>query len=411
MSALTTKPVDEGRAAVPLAAPPEVRRVRLSWTDPGFRAIAWQVIVVGGVTLGIVGLALQTAANLQARGIVSGFDFLIREAGFDIPVGWIAFEASDSYARALLLGLTNTLRVAALGVALATVLGLLVGIARFSRIWIIATLARLYVEIMRNTPLLLQLLFWYAIFQGLPRPRDALHPLPGFYLTLRGLYVPSIAWHDGFAWMLLAVVATFLVTIILASVSRQRRDKTGQPLPTIRMVTVFGAIAIAFAIAFGRPEFVLSIPELTGFDFSGGTMLSPEFAALLLGLTTYTAAFIGEIVRGGILAIDKGQTEAAAALGISRGAILRLVVLPQALRVIIPPTTSQYLNLTKNSSLAVAIGYPDLISVANTSMNQTGQAIEVIAIAMAFYLTVSLAISLAMNAYNRAVALPGGGSR
>jgi general L-amino acid transport system permease protein len=326
----------------------------LCWSDPRTRAIVWQILAAGVAVAIASAIAIQTTHNLRARGIASGFGFLSREAGFEIARGPIEFSSRDTYARALLVGLLNTLRVSLLGIALATALGVACGVARLSNVWVVSTIARGFLEVMRNTPLLLQLLVWYSVSQALPGPRDALNPLPGVFLCFRGLFLPSVNWHEGYPWI------------------------------------------------------AVEPPVLVGFGFQGGASISPEFAALLVGLTTYTAALIGEIVRGGILAVDKGQSEAAAALGLSRAKILRFVTLPQALRVIIPPTTSQYLNLLKNSSLAVAIGYPDLISITNTTLNQTGQAIEAIALAMAVYLVVSLTLSLAMNAYNAAILRRGG---
>jgi len=341
-------------------APDHVVRPRRSWRDPRTRALASQAAVVAAVCAIVVMVAMQTAANLRARDIASGFDYLGRAAGFEIAQGGLSYSSRDTYARALEAGLVNTLRVAAIGIAVASALGLLVGIARLSPIWIVSATSNVYVEVLRNTPLLLQLLFWYSLSQALPRPHDALNPLPGVFLSGRGLFLPRLVWHGG--WL------------------------------------QFGRVA-------------LERPELAGFGFRGGTSISPEFAALLVGLSTYTSAFIGEIVRGGILAVDRGQTEAAAALGLSRLRILRLVVLPQALPVIVPPTTSQFLNLAKNSSLAVAIGYPDVISITNTTLNQTGQAIEAIAIAMVLYLAISLAISFPMNLWGGAVARAGGRER
>ena len=299
-------------------------------------------------------IGFQAAANLRARGIASGFDFLDRSAGFEIARGPIEFSSRDTYARALFVGFINTLRVSLLGIVAATALGVVLGVARLSNVWVVSAIAKGYLEVMRNTPLLLQLLFWYSLWQALPAPPDALNPLPGVFLCFRGLFVPSPIWQTDYPWI---------------SIER---------------------------------------PALVGFGFQGGASVSPEFAALLAGLTMYTAALIGEIVRGGILAIDKGQSEAAAALGLSRIRILRHVVLPQALRIIIPPTVSQFLNLVKNSTLAVAIGYPDLISITNTTLNQTGQAIEAIALAMGVYLAVSVGLSLAMNAYNAAILRRGG---
>ncbi len=309
--------------------------------------MVWQTVAIAAAGAVLATAVIQTAANLEHRGIASGFGYLGRAAGFEIANGPLAFSSRDTYARALAVGLVNTLRVSLLGIVLSTALGLVIGIARLSRIWLASTLASVYVEAFRNTPLLLQLFFWYALFQLLPGPHEALRLLPGVFLCYRGLFLPVPAWHAG--------------------------------------------------------QLYLDRPELTGFGFVGGLSISPEFAALLIGLSTFTAASIGEIVRGGIQAVDKGQTEAALALGLPRGRTLRLVILPQALRLVIPPTTSQFLNLVKNSSLGVAIGYPDLISVTGTTLNQTGQAIEALTLAMIVYLTVSLVISLAMNLYNRAI--------
>jgi general L-amino acid transport system permease protein len=320
------------------------RALRRFWGDTRTRAVAWQVAAVAAVCAIAALVVIQAAANLHQRGIVSGFGYLTRPAEFDIAAGPLPFSPRDSYGRALMVGLVNTLRVAGLGIIIAAGLGIAIGVARLSTIWIVSATARAYVEILRNTPLLLQLLFWYSMSQSLPDPRGALSPLPGVFLCFRGLFLPGLAWHGGWPG--------------------------------------------------------LEYPALAGFGFQGGTSISPEFAALLIGLSTYTAAFIGEIVRGGVLSVGREQMEAAAALGLSRAQALRLVVLPQALPVILPPTTSQFLNLTKNSSLAVAIGYPDLIAITTTTLNQTGQAIEAIAAAMVAYVAISLLISLAMNLYD-----------
>jgi len=325
------------------------RRVWLASRNPRTRAVIWQAIAVMAVAAILAAIAMQTAENLRRRGIASGFDYLHRAAGFEIARGPLSYSSGDTYGRALAVGLLNTLLVSSLGIIASTGLGVVIGITRLSRIGIASTLASTYVEVLRNTPLLLQLFFWYALSQSLPPPQQALNPVPGVFLCFRGLYLPALAWHDGAAF--------------------------------------------------------LDWPELVGFDFRGGTSISPEFAALLIGLTSCTAAYLGEIVRGGILAVDQGQKDAAAALGLSRGRALRLIVLPQALPVIVPPATSQFLNLVKNSSLAVAIGYPDLISVTNTTLNQTGQAIEALTLAMIVYLAISLTISLCMNIYNRTVQL------
>jgi general L-amino acid transport system permease protein len=309
------------------------------------------------------------------------------------------------------LGLLNTLRVALLGILISTALGLLIGVARLSNIWVVSTISRAYVEVLRNTPLLLQLLFWYSLSQALPAPRNALNPIPGVFLCLRGLFLPSLAWRDGYLALGGALLALVTLVPLILDRSRRRREQTGRGLPTARLVTGAAVVLLSAVIVIGRPVVTVERPALIGFDFRGGISISPEFAALLIGLSTYTAAFIGEIVRGGILAVDRGQAEAAAALGLSRGKVLRFVVLPQALRVIVPPTTSQFLNLIKNSSLAVAIGYPDLISITNTTLNQTGQAIEAITLVSILYLAISLAVSLAMNRYNGAVTSRARGGR
>jgi general L-amino acid transport system permease protein len=372
---------------------------RLSWSDPRTRAVVWQLLVVAMVCATIAIIANQTAANLKARGIASGFGYLSRATGFEISPGPLSYSSRDTYARALGVGLLNTLRVAFLGIVIATALGLLVGVARLSNIWLVSTGARAYVELLRNTPLLLQLLFWYALTQALPLPRNALNLLPSVYLCLRGLFLPALVWHDGYRWLGSAGLA-LVILVFLLGLSRYRRKRTGVGLSTRRILAGTAVVWLTAAIFAGLPVITLERPALVGFNFRGGMSISPEFAALLIGLSTYTAAFIGEIIRGGVLAVGQGQTEAAAALGLSRGRTLRLVILPQALRVIIPPTTSQFLNLAKNSSLAVAIGYPDLISVTNATLNQTGEAIEAITLAMILYLAISLAISVATNVYN-----------
>jgi general L-amino acid transport system permease protein len=379
----------------------------LSWSDPRTRGIAWQIVVVALGCVAIALVAMQTASNLRLRGIASGFDYLSRAAGFEISRGPLPYSSRDTYARALELGLLNTLRVSTLGILIAGALGLVIGVARLSNIWIVAATSRAYVEVMRNTPLLLQLLFWYALSQALPTTHAALNPLPGVFLSNRGLFLPGLALREGFLGLGGALVALVLLVPFVIARSRLRRDRTGRGLPTTRLLGAAAVALLSAAIAVNRPVVAVERPALIGFNFRGGLSITPEFAALLIGLSTYTAAFIGEIVRGGVLAVDRGQSEAARALGLSRGRVLRLVVLPQALRVITPPTTSQFLNLLKNSSLAVAIGYPELISITNTTVNQTGQAIEAITLVAMIYLAVSLAISVAMNIYNGAVVLRG----
>jgi general L-amino acid transport system permease protein len=370
-----------------------------------FRGIVYQVLVVSAVLALGWYLVNNTLTNLAARGIATGFDFLGREAGFDIGESPIAYSAADNYLTALAVGLLNTLEIAVIGIVLATILGTVVGIARLSGNWLVARLATFYVEAVRNVPLLLQLFVWYGLVTSLPSPRQALNPLPGIFLSNRGLKIPVPEAHPIYAALLAALVAGLVVAWAVRRWAVARQERTGRFFPWgITGTAVVLGLPLAVFLAAGAP-FTLDVPELKGFNFSGGGTLSPEFAALLAGLTVYTAAFIAEIVRSGILAVPHGQTEAAMSLGLSRGKTLRLVILPQALRVIVPPLTSQYLNLTKNSSLAVAIGYPDLVSVANTTINQTGHAVEGVGIIMAVFLTISLALSFLMNWYNAKVAL------
>ncbi len=365
------------------------------------RGIVYQALLLA-IVVGVGWyLVSNTLHNLAARQIQVGFGFVGREAGFEIAEKLIEYDASNSYGRAFAVGLLNTLWVSILAIIGATVLGTLVGIARLSPNWLVARLASVYVEAMRNVPLLLQLFVWYGVFtELLPPVREALSLGDWVFLSQRGLRypwpAPAAGWSAA-AWMLLPAL---LLAFAYRWLARRRQQLTGTQWPVAwpMALIIMGLPLAAWAVA-GAPT-QLDIPKLGGFDFQGGHALSPEFLALVIGLATYTAAFIAEVVRGGILAVPHGQTEAALALGLRPGQRLRLVTMPQALRVIIPPLTSQYLNLTKNSSLAVAIGYPDLVGVANTVMNQTGQAIEAIAILMAVYLTISLAISLFMNWYN-----------
>ncbi|MGE5514364.1 MAG: amino acid ABC transporter permease [Bacteroidota bacterium] len=370
-----------------------------------FRGLVYQGVVVALVVALGWYLVHNTLTNLAARGIATGLDFLGREAGFDIGESPIPYSPADSYAHALVVGLLNTLEIAVLGIAVATVLGLAIGIARLSGNWLVARLATLYVEGVRNVPLLLQLFVWYGIVTALPGPRQALHPLPGIFLSNRGLKVPLPESHPVYPWLAAALAVGLGLAWLLRRWAQARHARTGRPFPWASVGTgiALGLPALLF-LAAGAP-LAWDVPTLRGFNFSGGGTLSPEFAALLAGLSIYTAAFIAEIVRSGILAVPPGQTEAALSLGLSRGKTLRLIVLPQALRVIVPPLCSQYLNLTKNSSLAVAIGYPDLVSVANTTINQTGHAVEGVGVVMVVFLVISLALSLLMNWYNAKVAL------
>ncbi len=377
------------------------------WNDPRIRSIGFQCIALLGVVAFGLYLLHNTQTNLQQRGIASGFGFLSSPAGFGIIQHLLPYSESDSYGRVFWVGLFNTLLVSALGIFLATLLGFIIGIARLSKNWLVAKLAMAYIEVFRNIPLLLQIFFWYfAVLRAMPAPRQSVNLGDVLFLNLRGLYVPAPVFETGFWVVLVALLAAVAATVILHRWARRRQELTGKRFPVV--ATSLGLVLGLPGLAFAAAGFPLSweYPELQGFNFQGGLVVIPELAALLAALSIYTAAFIAEIVRAGIQAVSHGQTEAAYSLGLRPSYTLRLVVIPQALRVIIPPLTSQYLNLTKNSSLAAAIGYPDLVSIfAGTVLNQTGQAIEVIAITMAVYLTISLLISLLMNWYNRRVAL------
>jgi general L-amino acid transport system permease protein len=376
------------------------------WRDPKIRAIAYQVAFVGAVVAFIAFIVHNTLVNIGRQNIATGFGFLHREAAFGIGESLIAYSPADTYGRAFLVGLTNTLHVAALGVVFATILGTLMGLARLSSNWLARKLAQIYVETFRNIPLALQLFFWWGLLNKMaPGPRQAWQILPDVFVSNRGITYPVPVASPAYKWVFLAFLVGVVLTVAIKRWATRRQAATGQQFPMgwVGLGLVVGLPVMVF-VAAGAP-FTLDVPALKGFNFSGGDAMSPEFAALLIGLVIYTGTFISEIVRGGILAVNWGQSEAAMALGLRAGQRMRLVVLPQALRVIIPPLTGQYLNLTKDSSLAVIIGFPDLVSIANTTMNQTGQAIEGIAMIMAVYLFISLSISLAMNIYNRAVAL------
>ena len=377
------------------------------WRDPRVRSIVYQVVTVVLFLLFVAFIVRNTMENLQRQGIASGFGFLDTTAGFDIGFTLIQYSAVSSYGRAFVVALLNTLLVAAAGCLLATILGFILGIARLSSNWLVARLATVYVETIRNVPLLLQLLFWYyAVLASLPQPRNALSIGDVVFLTVRGLTVPNPTLGPG-AWLTLtALLIAIVATVLLARWARARREATGQGFPTARVgvLLIIGAPLLVFLIL-GAPV-TFEFAQMGRFRMEGGLSLKPEFVALLVGLTIYTAAFIAEIVRAGILSVSHGQVEAAHALGLRGSHTLRLIVIPQALRVIIPPLTSQYLNLTKNSSLAVAIGYPEITAVvAGTILNQTGQAVEAILMTMAVYLTLSLTISLFMNWYNARKAL------
>ena len=376
------------------------------WRDPAVRGIAFQVVFVAAVVAVGAFLVHNTLANLERQNIATGFGFLDREAGFAIGESLIAYSPADSYAGAFLVGLTNTLYVAVLGIVLATILGTVMGLARLSSNWLIRKLAQIYVEIFRNIPLALQLFFWWGLLRwSAPAPRQAWQPLADVFVSNRGIVFPVPREDPAHPWIWAALIVGIVAAWAIAHWARLRQARTGRQFPSgwAGLALTIG-LPLAVFLAAGAP-LDLDVPALRGFNFTGGSALSPEFAALLIGLVIYTGSFVAEIVRAGILAVSWGQSEAAMALGLTPWQRMRLIVLPQALRVIVPPMTSQYLNLTKNSSLAVIIGYPDLVSVANTTINQTGQAVEGIAMIMAVYLAISLTISLLMNLYNRAVAL------
>lgn len=376
------------------------------WHDPGKRAIVFQAVALCLViTLGYY-LFANTQANLRRQAISTGFGFLDREASFSIGETLISYSAADSYARALLVGVLNTLKVAFIGVVLTLLLGVLVGVARLSGNWLVSRLASGYIEVLQNIPVLLQLFFWYAMFHDvLPSPHQSMHPLPGVFFNNRGFYFPVPAAHAAYGWAAAAFGLALVLGWLMRRWARRRQERTGRIFPfwsaAIPLLILLPLLAWFLA---GAPT-ALNVPHLKGFNFQGGISVSPEFGALLLGLVLYTSAFVAEIVRAGIQAISRGQSEAAMSLGLKSSLVLSLIILPQALRVIIPPLTSQMLNLTKNSSLAVAIGYPDFVSVANTTINQTGQAIEGVLMIMIVYLIFSLITSAFMNWYNKKKAL------
>ena len=376
------------------------------WNDPAIRGWVFQIVVVGLVGALAYFLVSNTVENLARQKIASGFHYLDREAGFEIGDTMIAYSPASTYARAMFVGLLNTLRVAVAGIVLATILGTLLGVGRLSPNWLLSKICEYYVEIFRNVPLLLWLFLIYKmISESLPGPRQAVNVLNSFFLSNRGLYFPIPLANPIHQWMGIGLLVGIAAAFFTARWAKRRQEATGQPFPTIyaSIALVLGIPALVW-VAGGAPV-ATSWPELKGFNFVGGMVIQPEFTALLVGLVLYTSAFVAEIVRSGLLALNKGQTEAASAIGLSRGQVMRLVLLPQAMRIIVPPMTSQYLNITKNSSLAIAIGYPDLVASVNVTINQTGQAIENVLIIMAAYLTVSLSISAFMNYYNKRIAL------
>ncbi len=387
------------------AGPPVV--TTKPWNDPKVRSIFFQAVLL----IAVVGFGMyifgNTAANLEKQGIATGFRFMGTTAGFGIITHLIDYNEASSYGRAFAVGFLNTMLVAFTGIIAATIIGVFIGIARLSHNWLISRLAMVYIELFRNIPLLLQIFFWYfAVLRALPAPKLSFNFMDGMFINNRGIYLPSAIYEEGFSLVLWALFIAIIAVIFMARWAHKRQDATGQQ---------FHTFYVAIAILVGLPLLALTvtgfplsweIPALKGFNFKGGTVIIPEFVALWLSLSVYTASFIAEIVRAGIQAVSHGQTEASRALGLTAGPTLRLVILPQALRVIIPPLSSQFLNLTKNSSLATAIAYPEMVSVfTGTVLNQTGQAVEIISMTMAVYLSISLGISAFMNWYNARMAL------
>lgn len=392
----------------PQNAPGDVRSKGLVdyLNDENVRAVLYQIIAIGLIVFAGWYLVSNTLYNLEQQNISTGYGFLDLEASFEISETMIDYSAQSSYATALMVGLMNTVKVSLLGIILCTIIGTVFGVARLSSNWIVRKLATVYVETFRNIPVLLQLFFWYALIpSAFPHPRDALEPLPGVLLTSRGMYLPVPVSDSAYTLMGIAAVIACVAIYFVKKWAKKRQDATGQPFPIVLAgLGIFVGLVLLAYLAGGAPT-EMSIPALKGFNIRGGYNISPEFLAVLIGLTVYTSTYVAEVVRSGIQAVPNGQWEAADSLGVRRSVALRKVILPQSMRVAIPPLTNQYLNLTKNSSLAVAVGYPDLVSVSNTTMNQTGQAIEAISIFMSIYLGLSLLTSLFMNWFNKKMAL------
>jgi general L-amino acid transport system permease protein len=367
----------------------------------GWSGFAFQILFVAVLLWIGYEIVANARANLQAQRITSGLGFLENTAGFDVSQSLVSYSGSDSYTRVFLVGLLNTLLVSVVGIFFATIIGFLVALGRLSPNWLLSRISGGYVELVRNLPLLFQILFWYrAVLATLPNPRQSHSLFDSVFLSNRGLVIPKPIANPGLEPFVIAVLIAIVAALLLRSYARKQLFESGRPIAIWPYVVgLLIGLPLLASLLFGKP-LTFEFPALRGFNFAGGSRVIPEFVALTLALSTYTAAFIAEIVRAGILSVHKGQMEAGASLGLSRGSTLRLIVVPQALRVILPPLTNQYLNLTKNSSLAVAIGYPDLVSVfAGTALSQTGQAIEIISITMGVYLLISLVTSAIMSFY------------
>ncbi|WP_407051207.1 amino acid ABC transporter permease [Methyloraptor flagellatus] len=382
---------------------------KVTWYyDPKVRGVIYQVITLGAVVALAAIIIHNTAVNLASRNIAQGYGFLTTSAGFDLAMTPIDFPRDATYGRAIMVGLVNTLLVAAIGIIFASLFGFLAGVGRLSQNYLISRVSTIYVEVCRNVPLLLQIFFWYfAVLQVLPNPRNSVEPIPGWiFLNNRGLFLPEVKLTEATGWAILGgLVVGVIGAIAVSRWARQRQIATGAQFPAgkVGLALILGLPILGLVVT--GLGLTLVAPVKGGFNVAGGTRVIPEFAALVVALSVYTGTYIAEIVRAGILAVSWGQTEAARSLGLPNGPTLRLIIIPQAMRVIIPPLTNQYLNLTKNSSLAVAIGFPDLVYVGGTVLNQTGQAIEIIAIWMAIYLGLSVATSVFMNWYNARVAI------
>jgi general L-amino acid transport system permease protein len=376
-----------------------------SWRSQAFRGLLYQVITVALILAAVLYLAHNTRVNMQARGIQSGWDFMLGSAGFDIGESLFAYDSGDPYWKAFLIGLSNTLRVAILGIILTTILGTLIGVGRFSNNALVRGICLCYVEFFRNIPVLLQLLMWYLMFTEVLPESSAPMTLGPFFLSKGGINFPIPVWATGQTFAAIGMAMALVAAYAYRRYAIRSFENTGVPKSMfwVPVVIVIGCGVVGWIVGGAPMEF--NMPTQGEFAIENGGALTPEFLSVLIGLTVYTAAFVAEVVRGGISSVALGQSEAAAALGLSRRQTMRLVTLPQALRVIIPPVTNQFLNLTKNSSLAVAIGYPDLVSIANTSLNQTGRSVECIAVIMLVYLTTSLATSFGMNWYNNRSAI------
>ncbi|MFQ5936903.1 MAG: amino acid ABC transporter permease [Acidiferrobacterales bacterium] len=373
------------------------------WHSAGFRGLLYQALVIALVISTVLFMISNAQVAMEKRGITTGFDFLSEEAGFPIGESVIDYSPADTYLRAYVAAVLNTLKVSVFSIAAATIIGTLLGIARLSSNWLISKLSSAYVEVFRNTPQLVQIIFWYTLVTRLPHPRQALNPFDGVFLSNRGLVLPWPASDPIYSWMIVAFAAGCLVALGFAKWADWRRRRTGTPLPVlgVSLGLIVGLPTVTWLIG-GTPT-QIDTPVLKSFNFVGGASLSPEFLALLLGLSLYIAAFIAEIVRSGIQSVQRGQVEAARSIGLKRSEIYRKVILPQALRVIVPPATAQYVSLTKNSSLGVAIGYPELFNVNNTIVTLSGNTIEAIAIMMAVYLSIAFTIAIIMNWYNKLI--------